>query len=179
MSRRPLSPATTVIVGVAAGLVGSWVKALVEAPMQVQAEKIWPPEPGQKDLVGADPGGQLVRMPPAVIVKAAWKRFRGVELDDARALQIQSVIHYAFGAGYGTAYALIGRRTPAATRLVGAPGGFVLYAATHGTLLPVLKVQPPPTRLPRAALLWEGGSHVVFGVATELTRRLAVGILSR
>lgn len=179
MDRRPLSPAATVVVGAAAGLVGSWVKALVEAPMQLQAEKIWAPQPGQKDLVGGDPGGQLVRMPPAVIAKAVWKRVTGDDLDDARALRIQGVVHYAFGAGYGVAYALIGRRSRSATRLLGAPGGAVLYAATHATLLPALGVQPPPTRLPRAALLWEGGSHVVFGVGVEVSRRLAVAIGSR
>lgn len=184
MTRSPqsgstLSPAATLLVGAGAGLVASWVKVLVEAPMQVQAEKIWPPAPGEKDLVGADPGGQPEQMPPAVIVRAVWKRLRGVDLDTATSLRAQSVVHYVFGAGFGAGYALLGPHVPGATRLLGAPAGAALYAGTHGSMLPAFGVQKSPVKLPRAAVAWEGGSHVVFGVALEISRRLTVGVLTR
>ena len=151
--RSALSPAATVAVGVATGLFASWVKVLVEAPMQAFAETMWPPAPGQKDLVGADPGGQPEKMPPAVLAKAVWKRVHGDELDDAQALKIQFYVHYTFGAAFGAGYALVARRLPLASRLIGAPAGAALYAGTHGTLLPVLGVQPPPIKLPRAAVV--------------------------
>lgn len=179
MTRPPLSPAATLLVGAGAGLFASWVKVLVEAPMQVAAERIWLPEPGQKDLVGADPGGQPERMPPAVVARAAWRRLRGVDLDTATSLKAQAVIHYVFGAGFGAGYALLGPYVPGATRLLGAPAGAALYAGTHGSTLPALGVQKSPLGLPTAAVAWEGGSHVVFGVALECSRRLAVGLLAR
>ena len=166
------SLSATVTVGILSGLVASWVKAQVEAPMQQMGESWWPPEPGQKDLVGADPGGHPERMPPAVIARSWWHRFTGGELDDQTAVQVQTVIHYGFGAGAGALYALVVRHFPGAARGLGAPAGAVLYGLTHGSLIPVAGVQPPPTRMPRASLFWEGGSHVVFGVATELTRAM-------
>lgn len=178
MTRRTLSPATTVIVGVATGLFASWVKVLVEAPMQVRAEKAWPPTPAQLDLVGADPARQPEKMPPAVIAGSVWKRLRGTELETDRRLQAQAVIHYVFGAGYGAVYALVAGPAPVFTRLLGAPAGAALYGGTHGTALPMLGVQPWATKLPKAAVAWEGGSHVVFGIANELSRRFLVAVLT-
>lgn len=160
------------LVGAAAGAFGSWVKVLVEAPMQQLGEAWWPPAEGQKGLVGADPGGHPEQMPPAVVARRIWKRVTGGDLDDASALQVQQVIHYAFGAGYGVVYALLVRGLPAAKVGLGAPAGAVLYGLTHGSGLPAIGVQPPPTKLPRAAVFWEGGSHVVFGIATELARAM-------
>ena len=169
-----LRPSTTatVLVGTASGLLASWVKVKVEAPMQRAAERIWPPAPGQKDLVGADPAGRPERMPPAVMATDAWKRFTGEQLDTPTALKVQGVIHYAFGAGVGAVYALVARSWSGATVGLGAPAGAALYGMTHATLIPALGVQPGPTKLPRAAVAWEGGSHVVFGIALEISRAL-------
>lgn len=176
MSRRlKLSVPVTVLVGAASGVVASWVKVLVEAPMQRQAERIWPPAPGQKDLVGADPAGQPERMPPAVIAGATWKRVTGEQLGTEELLKVQSVIHYAFGAGIGIVYALLARQLPIVTRGLGAPAGAGVYATTHASLVPALGVQEYPPRLPKAAVAWEGGSHVVFGIALELSRSLLSG----
>lgn len=162
----------TVLVGAASGLAASWVKVVAEAPMQRAAEKVWPPAPGQKDLVGADPADQPERMPPAVMATDAWKRFTGEQLDAPTALKVQGVIHYVFGAGVGVAYALLARRWIGATAGLGAPAGAALYGVTHASLIPALGVQPGPSKLPRAAVAWEGGSHVVFGIAMEISRAL-------
>jgi putative membrane protein len=175
---RQLSPPATIGVGIATGLFASWVKVKVEAPMQVQAEKWWPPKPGQLDMVGADPARQPEKMPPAVLAAAAWKRWRGTELTTEQRLKAQAVIHYVFGAGYGAVYALVAGPAPVFTRLLGGPAGAALYAGTHGTTLPLAGVQPWATELPRAAVAWEGGSHVVFGIANELSRRFLVAVLS-
>ena len=61
----------------------------------------------------------------------------------------------------------------------GAPAGLALYLATHGTALPLLRIQPAPPRMPAFAVAWEATSHAVFGVVLELTRRLAVRLLDR
>lgn len=164
------STSATVLVGAASGLFASWVKVLVEAPMQRMGESVWKPTDEQKELVGADPAGHPEKMPPAVLATALWKRLTGEELDTTSALQAQTVIHYGFGAGFGVVYALLARSFPRVTAGLGAPAGAVLYGLTHGSAIPALGIQPPPTRMPRASLFWEGGSHVVFGVADELAR---------
>ncbi len=169
-----LRPSTTatVLVGAASGAFASWVKVLAEAPMQRIAEQIWPPAPGQKELVGADPAGRPERMPPAVIATAVWKRMTGRDLAIPQALAAQTVIQYAFGTGFGVVYALLARSVPAATLGLGAAAGVVLYGLTHGAAVPALGVQPSPAKLPRAAVAWEGGSQVVFGVALDVSRSL-------
>ena len=170
-----LSTSATAAVGVAAGLGASWIKVLVEAPMQRAGEKVFPPHPGQKDAVGADPGGHPERMPPAHIAGGAWLRLTGEQLGREELLKVQTVIHYTFGAAVGAAYALLARRFPAVTGGGGAPAGAVLYGMTHASLVPALGVQPFPHQLPRAAFVWEGGSHVVFGMAMEAGRYLLAG----
>ncbi|MEH3076360.1 MAG: hypothetical protein PGN11_06710 [Quadrisphaera sp.] len=43
----------------------------------------------------------------------------------------------------------------------------MLFTAFHGSTLPALGVQASPSELPRAWWVWEGGSHVAYGVAVD------------
>ena len=67
---------------------------------------------------------------------------------------------------------------PSATAGVGMAAGAGLYLASHGTALPLLRIQKPPWRLPRAAFAWEFTSHLLFGLALELGCRSASRILA-
>ena len=151
----------------------SWVKAFTEPRLQAVAEQILPPSPIQKQDVGADPSGHPENMPPAVLVDRASIAL-GRRLTVPQRLRAQQVIHYGMGAGLGVAYIAAASRWPAARRGRGALAGVVIYAGTHGSLLPALGIQCPPWRLSPAAVAWESTSHVVFGVALE-TARSALG----
>jgi uncharacterized membrane protein YagU involved in acid resistance len=155
--------------GVIAGLVASWVKALTEPRLQALAEAILPPSPTQKQDVGADPSGHPENMPPAVLVERATVAL-GRPLTVPQRLRAQHVIHYGMGAGLGLAYDAAARRWPVASLRRGALGGLAIYAAAHGSLLPVLGVQRPPWRLAPSAVAWESTSHVVFGAALQAAR---------
>jgi uncharacterized membrane protein YagU involved in acid resistance len=154
---------------VIAGLVASWVKALTEPRLQALAEAILPPCPSQKQDVGADPSGHPENMPPAVLVDRATVAL-GRRLTVPQRLRAQRVIHYGMGAGLGVAYSAAASRWPAASRARGALAGVVIYAGTHGSLLPALGIQRPPWRLSPAAVAWESTSHLAFGVALEAAR---------
>ena len=158
---------------VIAGLVASWVKALTEPRLQALAEAILPPCPSQKQDVGADPSGHPENMPPAVLVDRVTVAL-GRRLTVPQRLRAQRVIHYGMGAGLGVAYSAAASRWPAASRARGALAGVVIYAGTHGSLLPALGIQRPPWRLSPAAVAWESTSHLAFGVALE-TARSALG----
>jgi putative membrane protein len=155
--------------GVIAGLVASWVKALTEPRLQALAEAILPPSPSQKQDVGADPDGHPENMPPAVLVDRVTVTL-GRRLTVSQRLRAQQVIHYGMGAGLGVAYSAAASRWPGARRARGALAGVVIYAGTHGSLLPALRIQRPPWRLSPAAVAWESTSHLVFGVALEAAR---------
>jgi uncharacterized membrane protein YagU involved in acid resistance len=108
-------------------------------------------------------------MPPAVLVDRASTAV-GHRLTVPQRLRAQTVIHYGMGAGLGAAYSAAACRWPAARRGRGTLAGLVIYAGTHGSVLPALGIQRPPWRLAPAGVAWESMSHVVFGVALEATR---------
>lgn len=73
----------------------------------------------------------------------------------------------------GNAYGALAEAFPAMTAGMGTAAGAGLYATSHATTLPLLRIQEPPWRLPRAAFAWEFASHLLFGAALELGRRSA------
>jgi putative membrane protein len=155
--------------GVITGLVASWIKALTEPRLQAVAERILPPSPTQKQDVGADPGGHPENMPPAVLVDRVTRAI-GYRLTVRQRLRAQQVIHYGMGSGLGVAYSAAASRWPSASRGRGALAGLVIYAGTHGSVLPALGIQHPPWRLSPAAVAWESMSHLVFGAALDAAR---------
>src|SRR3954451_6717654 len=154
------------------GLVASWMKALSEPRLQMAAERILPPSAAQKQEVGADLAGRPENMPPAVLVGRAAAALGHGSLADQQRLRAQKVIHYGFGAGLGIAYGVAVNRWPAVTRGRGALTGLAIYVGTHASALPALGIQRPPWRLAPAAVAWESGSHVLFGMALEAARRV-------
>jgi uncharacterized membrane protein YagU involved in acid resistance len=108
-------------------------------------------------------------MPPAVLVDRATVAL-GHRLTVPQRLRAQHVIHYGMGAALGLAYEAAARRRPAASWRRGTLAGLAMYAATHGSLLPVLGLQRPPWRLAPSAVAWESTSHLVFGAALEAAR---------
>ncbi len=154
------------------GVLAAWVKALSEPRLQRVAESLLPPSPAQKHEVGADPSGHPENMPPAVVVGRVASKLAHVRLTDEQRLRAQRVIHYSTGAGLGIAYSGAAMHWPAATRGGGAVAGLAIYAGTHGSALPALRIQRPPWRLAPAAVVWEATSHVIFGATLEAARRL-------
>jgi uncharacterized membrane protein YagU involved in acid resistance len=170
----PAYVALMAAIGVIAGVVASWVKALTEPRLQALAEAILPPSPSQKQEVGADPRGHPENMPPAVLVDRATVAL-GHRLTVPQRLRAQQLIHYGTGAALGVAYSAAADRWTTASPVRGALAGVAIYAGTHGSLLPALGIQRPPWRLSPAAVAWESTSHLMFGVALEATRSVLGG----
>jgi putative membrane protein len=162
---------TTALIGAAASIPASKLKGITESPLQRAAEALWPPTEREKQLVGADPTGHLENMPPAVLADRVARRLGWGPLDTTAKLRIQNAIHYTFGALAGSAYGALAEALPVTTAGAGTAAGAGLYLASHGSTLPLLRIQAPPWRLPRAAFVWEFTSHLLFGAALELSRR--------
>lgn len=161
--------------GAAVGVAASWVKALSERRLQGLSERLVRPTAPQKELVGADPAGHPDRMPPAEIADRLVRRVRGQGLSRQQRVSVLNPVHYSFGAALGVAYVGAARRWPSVTRGLGVLAGLAIYASTHASALPIARIQQPPWKLPRSAVLWEGTSHVLFGLALEGFRRAFVG----
>jgi putative membrane protein len=165
------SLARAALLGAVASIPASKLKGVGERQLQRAAETLWPPTEREKELVGADPTGHLENMPPAVVADRVARRLGYGPLDTATKLRIQNAIHYSFGALSGCLYGALAEAVPSATAGAGTAAGAGLYLASHGSTLPLLRVQPPPWRLPRAAFAWEFTSHLLFGAVLELSRR--------
>jgi putative membrane protein len=161
----------TALIGAAASIPASKFKAITESTLQRATETFWPPSDQEKQLVGTDPTGHLENMPPAVLADRMARRLGYGPLDRATKLRIQNVIHYSFGALSGGVYGALAEAFPSTTVGTGTAAGAGLYLASHGSTLPLLGIQAPPWRLPRAAFVWEFTSHLLFGAALELSRR--------
>ena len=161
----------TVAMGAAVGIAASWVKSLSEPRLQELFERLVQPTAVEKELVGADPTGHPERMPPAEVADRLARRVSGHGLSQQQRVSVLNPVHYSFGAAIGVLYVGVARRWPAVTRDLGVPAGLAIYGSTHASALPMLRVQEPPWKLPIAAVLWEGTSHAVFGLALESFRR--------
>ena len=160
------------LVGALAGLAAAWLKSLAEPPLQRLSEQVWPVTPAGHGMVGADPTHHQDNMPPAVLLDHAEERLAGHPLSRDQKLKGQQMIHYVMGAGLGAVYGALAEVAPGVTRGLGVPAGAVLYALTHGSGVPATGVQAWPWQLPRAAVAWESGSHLVYGAGLEVLRRL-------
>jgi putative membrane protein len=170
-NRHQPEPLKGALAGAVAGILSSFLKALAEPPLQKVAEGIWPPTAVQKEMVGADPTGHLDNMPPAVMVEAAAENLADTTLSRKQKLAYQQVIHYTMGALLGALYGVLAEYEHPVTRGLGVPAGAAMYLMTHATAVPATGFQRPPWQLPRAAVAWEAGSHLVFGAGLELARR--------
>ncbi|WP_425148594.1 DUF1440 domain-containing protein [Deinococcus sp.] len=158
------------LAGAAAGIAAAYLKSLAEPPLQTLTEGIWPPTEAQKELVGADPKGHQDKMPPAVMIEAAAEELAGTTLTRQQKLASQQVIHYTLGALLGAVYGALAEVQPGVTRGLGVPAGAVMYLCTHATAVPATGFQRWPWELPRAAVAWESGSHLVYGAGLEVGR---------
>lgn len=83
-----------------------------------------------------------------------------------------TIVHYAFGAPVGAAYGALAELAPVVIAGVGVPFGIAVWLGAHVIAVPALGLAEPPTRQPLGKEAEEFGLHLVYGVVTELVRRL-------
>ena len=148
-ANRPLraSIAKGLLCGLVGGLVGSVAK--------VAGEKLY------------NPRTQAQTPPPVVRAdKIAGHRLPPVTADAA-----MQTIHYTFGGATGAVYGVVAEFLPVVTAGQGTAFGVVLQLLTHESLVPALGLDVPPWRQPLREHTSELFTHVLYGVAAELTRR--------
>lgn len=83
-----------------------------------------------------------------------------------------AAVHYAFGISTGAAYGVAAELVPFITVGVGLPfGAFVWVTADEG-LVPLLGLSKPPTAYPLSIHAYAFASHLVYGLTTDVVRRM-------
>jgi len=136
-----------ILAGLVAGIVATAAKSL--------AEKIYPPRThGEPE-------------PPAVLAE----KIAGHDLAPTQKAIATETIHWAFGAAIGAGYGALAEFYPAATAREGANFGMTLMAITHEGVLPAMGLAAEPADQTTREKSSEMVTHVIFGLAAEITRR--------
>jgi putative membrane protein len=137
-----------IVAGLAAGLVATAAKTLVE--------KVYPPRThGEPE-------------PPAALAE----KVAGHELAPVPKAVASESIHWVFGATAGVAYGALAEYYPAATSRDGIGFGLTLMALTHESALPAMGISQAPAAQSTRERTSEMASHIVYGLVAETTRRI-------
>jgi putative membrane protein len=141
------------LAGAIGGLAGAAAKAIGEA--------VYPPRTQ----------GQIA--PPAVLVNRMSDRPLTEEEEEVSV----RAIHWGFGALVGGVYGAVAEYQPAVTGRWGTNFGLTLCGFTHASTLPLMGLTEKPEDQPMREHASELVTHAIYGVTTELVRRVARKIL--
>src|ERR1700679_1132821 len=147
----------SLIKGFLAGAIGG----LAGAAAKAAAEAVYPPR-----TIGQIP-------PPAVLVN----RMAGRSLSETEEVVSVQAIHWGFGALAGGVYGALAEYQPIVTRRLGASFGLTLCGITHVSALPMMGLTESPENQPAREHASELVTHAIYGVTTELVRRVARKII--
>ena len=107
-----------------------------------------------------------------VKVASAVTRRAGYRLAEDEKPRAGTIVHYAFGASVGAFYGAVAAIVPRVTAGLGLLFGVAVWLGAHVIVVPALGLAEPPTRRPVRQEAEEFGLHLVYGMTTELGRRL-------
>lgn len=151
-----------IVAGVVGGLVGS---VALRAWMTAMSYR-------HKGTLLPDQGGPAHQVAALVIGRATGK-----PLTERQLFLGGELVHYAFGAVNGGLYGGLAEYQPWTTAGTGALFGTGVFLAADESSMPMLGLIPPPWTETPSAQLEHWAAHLVFGVASELTRRSVRRIL--
>jgi putative membrane protein len=102
--------------------------------------------------------------------QAVARHTAGRELTERELAIGAPLMHYAFGSTVSAAYGMFAERAPWASRGVGTGFGTLVWVGADEIAVPVIGWSRPQ-RYPLESHLQAFTAHLVFGLATELTRR--------
>ena len=161
-----------IVVGIAAGLLASWLKSLVEKPLEKLGSEYFPSSKEELELKGADLINHPENMPPAIMVKKVFWSLTGNQLKDSFAIKTMAYIHYTLGISLAITYVFTRNNYKKVSVFQGFPAGAVIFALTHGSLVPIFGLQDDLRKMPKSWWVWEFGSHLLFGFFIEQNTKL-------
>ena len=106
------------------------------------------------------------------VASTVTRTMTGSDVPPHRQKLAGSIVHYAFGATMGAAYGAIAEVLPRVAVGAGVPFGAAVWLGAHVAVVPALGLADPPTRRPRSAEALELGLHLLYGLTTDVVRRL-------
>jgi putative membrane protein len=158
------------ISGFVGGLVGTWLMSEYQGWWSRRVDGVEPQSAGgrhdARDWEEKNEGNNANEQAS----QAVARRTAGRELT-RRELEVAApVLHYAFGGALGAAYGTVAERAPWATAGLGTAYGTTVWAGADEIAMPAIGWSDP-RRFKLQDHVQSFTAHLVFGLATEVTRR--------
>jgi hypothetical protein len=162
------------LAGIAGGLFASWVmNEFMAGPGEALTDAVETPR--DKFILKHQSDGEDATMHAAD--KIAEFATGGQHLTHEQRAKAGPFVHYAFGAIAGGVYGALAEVTPAVTSGFGASFGSVLFTGADALAVPAFKLSEPLSETPPSSLAAPFAAHLVYGLSTELIRRLIRKVL--
>jgi putative membrane protein len=139
------------------GFIAGAIGGLAGAAAKAAGEAVYPPR-----TIGQIPA-------PAVLLNRMSDR----PLSEREEEVSVQAIHWSFGALVGGVYGAVAEFQPAVTGRLGTNFGLTLCGITHASTLPLMGLTEKPEDQPMREHASELVTHAIYGITTEIVRRLA------
>lgn len=168
-----------VVAGAAGGLVATFAmtqfqqlaKRLADEPREVHNEQHSLDRGKEKSARPSEPKEGSEDATVQAAARLSEKVFHH-ELTETEKSIAGPALHYAFGAAVGALYGGLAEVTPAVARGGGVPFGTAVWLAADEIAVPAFKLSKGPAAYPVSVHASALGAHLVYGLATDLVRRL-------
>lgn len=165
------------VAGAGAGLAASWVMNLFMAgpgtklheSLETSAERRQEQERQRRQKESGEPRVDAT-MKAADAIAATATGGQHLSLEGKQ--KGGPIVHYAFGALAGALYGGLSEVAPVARSGFGTAFGGVLFAGADLVAVPAFRLSPPITESSPRSLANPFAAHLVYGVTTELVRRV-------
>lgn len=152
-------------IGVTAGIVGGLAAAFVMDQFQALLKKT---EPAQKATASAEEGDPATVKAASAVVAPVLHR----PLAEHEKKVAGPAMHYAMGAVSGGIYGAVAEAFPWAAAGFGSLFGAILWVIADELAVPGLRLSKAPKEYPPAVHANALASHVVYGISTDIVRRV-------
>jgi Protein of unknown function (DUF1440) len=155
--------------GAAGGLAGAWVMNQFQSVWSAAAERF--SANGLQTAQRETEVNENSEDAPMKVAGRISKTLLGKTLTLEQKKKASPVVHYAFGALAGGFYGAMAERLPQVKRAKGLPFGTALFVAADEIAVPAFGLSKSPAEYPLSSHLNAFASHLIYGAATEWSRR--------
>jgi uncharacterized membrane protein YagU involved in acid resistance len=159
-----------ILAGMAGGLAAAWVmNVFMAGPGQTLQQAVQSDGENRKQQAQS---GELEEDATMKTADAIAHTFTGEHLSRAEKEQAGPIVHYAFGALAGGFYGGLAEYSSSVRSGFGTSFGGVLFSIADLLAVPAFNLGPSTGEQPASALASPFAAHIVYGVTTELVRRI-------
>jgi uncharacterized membrane protein YagU involved in acid resistance len=159
-----------IVAGMAGGLAAAWVmNVFMSGPGQALQQAVQSDEENREQQAHSDEPKEDATMKAA---DAIAHTVTGEHLSRAEKEEAGPIVHYAFGALAGGIYGGLAEYSSTVRSGFGTSFGGVLFSTADLLAVPVFDLGPSAADEPASALASPFAAHIVYGVTTELVRRI-------